>query len=256
MEYNHISKDIEKKHKQKLECIYRFINSQNLTINEFVKQYDDSFGNTFLDFRNFILENYKRVFESNSYFLQVLIERGVKRSAKNKIEKRPYFYHNISNTKLKVSFVKAVKKWLMFEEVESDISNQLHYFAQQNTKGEDKEIKKFLAKWNMNRHHYYNARTGFLKNGLVIEKKVKKKKKKSFDLKYRFTNPLDRLKNKLENEKILIKKRKSKTVLKEFAQNYFEGRIKAVETIEALNTLNIPLNASITEIKEKLQSIK
>ena len=72
--YNHISKDIEKKHKQKLECIYRFINSQNLTINEFVKEYNDSFGNTFLDFRNFVLENYKRVFESNSYFLQVLIE--------------------------------------------------------------------------------------------------------------------------------------------------------------------------------------
>ena len=254
MEYNHISKDIEKKHKQKLECIYRFINSQNSTINEFVKEYDDSFGNTFLDFRNFILENYKRVFESNSYFLQVLIERGVKRSAKNKIEKRPYFYHNISNTKLKVSFVKAVKKWLMFEETESNISNQLYYFAQQNMKGENKEIKKFLAKWNMNRHHYYNARTGFLKNGLVIEKK--EKKKNSFDLNYRFQKPVNRLKNKLENEKILIKRRKSKTVLKEFAQNYFEGRIKGVETIQAMMTLNIPLNASITEIKEKIQSIK
>ena len=254
MEYNHISKDIEKKHKEKLECIYRFINSQNSTINDFVKEYNDSFGNSFLDFRNFVLENYKRVFITNSYFLQVLIERGVKRSAKNKIEKRPYFYYNISNTKLKSSFVKAVKKWLMFEEVESNISNKLYYFAQQNTKGEDKELKKFLAKWNMNRHHYYNARTGFLKNGLVIEKKEKKKKKKSFDLKYRFTNPLDRLKNKLENEKILIKRRKSKTIINEFLQNYFEGRIKGTETIKALNALNIPLNASITEIKELLNN--
>ena len=253
MEYNHISKDIEKKHKEKLECIYRFINSQNSTINDFVKEYDDSFGNSFLDFRSFVLENYKRVFVSNSYFLQVLIERGVKRSAKNKIEKRSYFYHNISNTKLKVSFVKAVKKWLMFEEVESDISNKLYYFAQQNTKGEDKELKKFLAKWNMNRHHYYNARTGFLKNGLVIEKVTKQVPlKKSFNFTYAFTEPA--AVRKMRNEKIHLEKKRSKKVINEFIKSYFIGRTKGTETIKAFKVLNIPLDASIKEIKELLKN--
>ena len=251
--YNHISKDIEKKHQEKINKIYDFIISDK-SINDFVKNYNDSFANTYLDFRKFLLQNYKRVFISNTYFLHVLIERGIKRSVKNKIEQIPDFDFKISDAKLKSSFVKAVKKWLLFLEEEKNISDTLYSFAKLKTKGEDKELKKFLAKWNMNRHHYYNARTGFLKNGLVIEKKEKKKKKNSFDLNYRFTSPVNRLKNKLENEKTLIKRRKSKTIINEFLQNYFEGRPKGIETIEAFSTLRIPLDASIKEIKELLNN--
>jgi len=249
--YNNISKDIEKKHQEKMNKIYDFITSDK-TINEFVKIYDDSFANTYLDFRKFLLQNYKRVFISNMYFIHVLIERGIKRSVKNKIEQNPDFEYKVSNTKLKSSFVKAVKKWIMFLEEEKNISDTLYSFAKLNTKGKAKDLQVFLEKWNMNRSHYYNARTGFIKNGLVIEKVIKKEvKKKAFDFTYTFTDPAVRKK---QNEKIHLEKKSSKKVINEFIKSYFVGRVKGIETIKAFKVLNIPLDASIKEIKELLNN--
>ena len=250
--YNNISKDIEKKHQEKMNKIYDFITSDK-TINEFVKIYDDSFANTYLDFRKFLLQNYKRVFISNMYFIHVLIERGIKRSVKNKIEQNPDFEYKVSNTKLKSSFVKAVKKWIMFLEEEKNISDTLYSFAKLNTKGKAKDLQTFLEKWNMNRSHYYNARTGFLKNGLVIEKVTKQVPlKKSFNFTYAFTEPVSA--RKMRNEKIKLEKKRSKKIINEFVKSYFTGRTKGTETIKAFNVLNIPLNASITEIKELLNN--
>jgi len=250
--YNHISKDIEKKHQEKINKIYDFITSDK-SINEFVKIYDDSFANTYLDFRKFLLQNYKRVFISNVYFLHVLIERGIKRSVRNKIEQNPDFEYKVSNSKLKSSFVKAVKKWLMFKEEEKNISDILYSFAKKNTKAKDKDLKTFLEKWNMNRTHYYNARTGFLKNGLVIEKVIKQVPlKKSFDFTYTFTEPVSA--RKMRNEKIHLEKKRSKKVINEFIKSYFIGRTKGTETIKAFKVLNIPLDASIKEIKELLKN--
>jgi len=250
--YNHISKDIEKKHQEKMNKIYDFITSDK-TVNEFVKIYDDSFANTYLDFRKFFLQNYKRIFISNMYFIHVLIERGIKRSVKNKIEQNPDFEFKVSCTNLKRSFVKAVKKWIMFLEEEKNISDTLYSFAKLNTKGKAKDLQVFLEKWNMNRSHYYNARTGFLKNGLVIEKVTKQVPlKKSFNFTYAFTEPVSA--RKMRNEKIKLEKKRSKKIINEFVKSYFTGRTKGTETIKAFNVLNIPLNASITEIKELLNN--
>ena len=105
----------------------------------------------------------------------------------------------------------------------------------------------------MNRSNYYNARTGFLKNGLVIEKVIKKEvKKKAFDFTYTFTEPVSA--RKMRNEKIHLEKKRSKKIINEFVKSYFTGRTKGTETIKAFNVLNIPLNASITEIKELLNN--
>jgi hypothetical protein len=250
--YNHISKDIEKKHQEKITKIYDFITSDK-SINEFVKIYDDSFANTYLDFRKFLLQNYKRVFISNTYFLHVLIERGIKRSVKNKIEQIPHFEFKVSDAKLKSSFVKAVKKWILFQDQEKSISDTLYSFAKLNTKAKDKDLKTFLEKWNMNRCHYYNARTGFLKNGLVIEKVIKQVPlKKDFDFTYTFTEPASA--RKMRNEKIHLEKKRSKVIINEFIKSHFTGRTKGTETIKAFKVLNIPLDASIKEIKELLNN--
>ena len=252
MVHNKVLQDIEKNQEHKKKLIYDFITSDK-SINDFVKIYDDSFANTFLDFRKFLLQNYKRVFISNVYFLHVLIERGIKRSVKNKIEQNPDFEFKVSNAKLKRSFVKAVKKWLMFLEEEKNISDILYSFAKKNTKAKDKDLKTFLEKWNMNRTHYYNARTGFLKNGLVIEKVIKQVPlKKSFDFTYTFTEPVSA--RKMRNEKIHLEKKRSKKVINEFIKSYFIGRTKGTETIKAFKVLNIPLDASIKEIKELLNN--
>ena len=250
--YNNISKDIEKKHQQKMNKIYDFITSDK-SINEFVKIYDDSFANTYLDFRKFFIQNYKRIFISNVYFLHVLTKRGIKRYVKNKIELNPGFeFKKKSEKSLKRSFVKAVKKWILFQEEEKNISDTLYSFAKLNTKGKAKDLQVFLEKWNMNRSHYYNARTGFLKNGLVIEKVIKKEvKKKAFDFAYTFTDPAVRKK---QNEKIHLEKKRSKTIINEFIKSYFVGRVKGIETIKAFKVLNIPLDASIKEIKELLNN--
>ena len=114
-------------------------------------------------------------------------------------------------------------------------------------------MQTFLEKWNMNRSHYYNARTGFLKNGLVIEKVTKQVPlKKSFNFTYAFTEPVSA--RKMRNEKIKLEKKRSKKIINEFVKSYFTGRTKGTETIKAFNVLNIPLNASITEIKELLNN--
>ena len=250
--YNNISKDIEKKHQEKMSKIYDFITSDK-SVNEFVKIYDDSFANTYLDFRKFFLQNYKRIFISNVYFLHVLTKRGIKRSVKNKIELNPDFeFKKKSKKSLKRSFVKAVKKWILFQEEENNISDTLYYFAKLNTKGKHKDLQTFLEKWNMNSAHYYNARTGFLKNGLVIEKKVKKKKVKKKDFTYTFTEPASARKKR--TEKIRLEKKSSKKVINEFIKSYFVGRAKGIETIKAFKVLNIPLDASIKEIKELLNN--
>ena len=138
-------------------------------------------------------------------------------------------------------------------EEEKNISDTLYCFAKLNTKGKAKDLQVFLEKWNMNRSHYYNARTGFLKNGLVIEKVIKKEvKKKAFDFAYTFTEPA--AVRKMRNEKIHLEKKRSKKVINEFIKSYFVGRAKGIETIKAFKVLNIPLDASIKEIKELLKN--
>ena len=251
MGYNNIRKDIQKKQEYKKKLIYDFILETDKPILFFVEEYNESFRRTFIDFKKFIQENYIRIFELRFHFSESLHERGITRNPKTKTERfKDFNYPALTKKALQRSFVKMVKKWLEFQQVENEIKKELYAFAYKNVEVNNLELTEFLKKWNMADSSYFNARTQLIKKGLIEKKRTIVKKEvheKQFDFNYVWEKQI--------THKEKITKYKAKSMLREFVAYYYEGRIKTKETLEAFKVLNICENLSIKEIEISLNDL-
>ena len=249
MVHNKVLQDIEKKQEHKKKLIHDFIYDKEKPVFYFVKEYDESFRRTFVDFKKFVYENYVRMFDRRYYFSERLHEKGIRRHPQTKTERfKDFNYPLFTKSALQKSFVKMTKKWVEFQKVEEELRKELYQFAYKNVEVNNIELTDFLKKWNMTDSSYFNARTQLIKKGLISVKRtiVQKQTPSNFDFNYKWEAPT--------THKETITKYKAKSMLQEYLKYYFEGRIKTKETIEAFSTLRIPLTASIKEIKELLNN--
>jgi len=247
-QYNNITKDIKTKQALKIKCIYDFITSKK-TVNEFVKEYDEAFSFVFTDFRKFFIENYRHCFSSANAFIEFLKEKDFKRGVKTEIKNNKDFVIKKTKLQLKKTLPAAIKKWRLFEQKEKEIYDTFLYYAKQGETTRNKDLRDFLHSLNMNRCNYYNARSSFIRNGVMTNQT------RDYVKKHKFMNPNLREKRELtkkQKENLLIKRNKAIEVVKMYLKGFFEGKIKTIETIKALEVLGIPVNASISEISKYL----
>lgn len=217
------------------QLIFNFIKSRQ-TIDTFVKITGKSLKNSFTDFKRFVLENYVRIFEKKYQLCAFLTKQGIKRDEKANLTRFKDYVFDVSDTDLISTLDKAVKKWKDFYNKTKEVTAVLYGFAKKRTHISNPNLVSFLQKWNMTNRTYYHVFQICLKKELVEAKKEKPK--------YAFLNPQTHQGN--------ITKNRAKSLLREYVRYFFDGKIKTIETIKALEVLDIPINASISEISKYL----
>ena len=231
--------------------VYSFTKSDK-TINEFIKEHNLSYKFFFSFYKKYVLKNYVRIFKRPFHFAKYLNEHGVTRNKATKFKSEEKLFHYISDVKLTATLPKAINKWIQIQEAEDEIQKKLYDLALKNTAINDKELIEFSQKWNITERNYENIRAYCIKKGLLVVKKAF------------VVRPLEEVekefakKIKIEDKKMVLEiknltKKNAKKDVDDFIKYYFEGKIKSLKTIKSFNILNIPLNASIKEIKELIK---
>lgn len=232
---------------EKCELIHAisFIRSEK-KLQKFLKEHNLNYKEFFTFYKKYVLKNYQRLFDKPFHFAKFLNEKGVTRNRNTRFNKDEKFYYPISNYSLKDSLKTAVKKWLEIQNAEKLIQTKLYDFAIKNANFYDLELNEFCNNWNIKESNYTQIRAYCMRKGiLVIEK--------AFIV--RTPEELQEEINKQEDERIQkdeLTRNEAKGKIKDFVKYYFEGRVKTTQTLKAFKMLNIPLDASIKEIKELL----